>query len=215
MPRTTKPLTKLECEKATYGKSPRKLMDGQGLFLLLNPNGSKLWRLKYFYLGKEKLMAIGPYPLISLAEARDEREKARKLLTQGIDPISEKRTGKALSVRNAENTFKVVALEWMEINEDRWSDSYHRKVKQGLEKNIFPQLGSRPVSDISPPELLSCLRAIEKRGSLEIAARTRQICGLVFRFGIQTGKCTRDPSADFRGALKPHQKQHYRTIEAD
>ena len=204
------------CKTAKSEDKQYKLFDGAGLFLLVKPNGSKLWRLKYRYLDKEKLLSIGPYPLISLADARDERTKAKKLLAQNppIDPMANKQENKRKAVRKAENTFKAIGLEWHEQNKDRWSDNYAYKVLKGLELNVFPYIGHRPIAEITPPELLNeVLRGIEKRGSLDIAGRTRQICGQIFRYGIQTGKCEWNAAENLKGALKTKKTEHFRTID--
>ncbi|AEP10752.1 tyrosine-type recombinase/integrase [Micavibrio aeruginosavorus] len=206
-------LTNTTCKNAKPKEKPYKLADGGGLYLLVNPNGAKHWRLKYRFLGKEKLLAIGPYPLTSLADARQARDDAKKLIQSGADPVSHKREGKRNALRNAQNTFEAVALEWVENQKERWSPKYAEKVLRGLTVNIFPEIGQRPIAQITPPELLDALRKIEKRGALDIAGRTKQICGQVFRYGIQTGKCTRDASADLRGALKGRKAEHFASID--
>lgn len=206
-------LTDVKCKAAKPQARSYKLFDGGGLYLEVMPSGGKLWRLKYYFLGKEKRVSLGAYPLVSLAEARDAREDAKKLLLKDIDPSTARREGKAQTVRNAENTFKAIALEWQENQKERWSQSYARKIMLGLELNVFPYLGNRPLAAITPPELLECLRRIEKRGSLDISGRTKQICGAVFRYGIQTGRCERDAAADLRGALRTRKTEHFRTID--
>lgn len=207
-------LTNTACRNAKPKEKPYKLADGGGLYLLVNPNGAKHWRLKYRFLGKEKLLAIGPYPLTALAEAREARENAKKLLQAGTDPMAHKREDKRNTLRNARNTFEAVALEWADNQKERWSQKYAEKVLRGLTMNIFPEIGHRPIAQITPPELLDALRKIEKRGALDIAGRTKQICGQVFRYGIQTGMCTRDAAADLRGALKGRKAIHFASIEA-
>lgn len=204
------------CKTAKPKEKQYKLTDGAGLFLLVKPNGSKLWQLKYRFLGKEKLLSIGPYPLVSLADAREERTKAKKLLVQNppIDPMESKKENKRKAVRKAENTFKSIALEWHEQNQERWSKNYSYKVLKGLELNVFPFIGHRPIAEITPQELLEeCLRKPEQRGSLDIASRTRQICGQVFRYGIQTGKCQWNAAENLKGALKTKKTEHFRTID--
>jgi len=207
-------LTDIQCRTAKPKDKSYKIFDGGGLYLEVMPRGSKLWRLKYYFLGKEKRISFGAYPLISLSEAREEREKSKKLLHKDIDPSIDRKLLKAHSTRNAENTFKVIALEWHNQNVDRWSDNYAKKVLKGLELNVFPFIGHRPITDIKPPELLNdCLKKIEKRGSLDIAGRTRQICGQVFRYGIQTGKCECNAAENLRGALKTKKTEHFRTLD--
>lgn len=220
-------LTNQTCKTAKPEKNPNKpdkdftgkeykLSDGGGLYLLVKPNGSKMWRLKYRHLGTERTLSIGSYPIISLADARTARDNAKRLLAQDppIDPSSYKKQNKTTAIRKAENTFKAVALEWHDLNKDTWSENYAYKILKGLELNVFPFIGHRPIADITPPELLTeVLRGIEKRGSLDIAGRTRQICGQVFRYGIQTGKCEWNAAENLRGALKPNKTEHFRTLD--
>lgn len=206
-------LTDTACKNAKPVDKPYKRFDGGGLYLEVMPNGNKLWRLKYRYLGKEKRISLGAYPLVSLAEAREGRGEAKKLLIRDIDPSTARRDRKHNFIRNAQNTFEAVAREWYENQENRWSKKYAAKVMRGMTVNIFPFIGSRPIAQITPPELLDCLRKIEKRGALDIAGRTKQICGQVFRYAIQTGKCERDAAADLKGALKTRKKTHFASIE--
>lgn len=209
-------LSDLSCKSAQPKEKQYKLSDGGGLYLLVRKTGSKLWQMKYRYIGKEKVLSIGQYPTITLAEARNARDKAKKLLAANppIDPMAYKEEQKREAVRNNENSFKAVALEWHELNTERWSENYARKVMRGLELNVFPFIGHRPISEISPPELLSeCLRKIEKRGSLDIASRTKQICGQVFRYGIQTGRCQWNAAENLQGALKTKKTEHFKAID--
>lgn len=154
-------LTDLACKGAKPENKPYKKFDGGGLYLLVKPNGLKLWQLKYRYLNKEKTLSLGMYPLVSLAEARDGREDAKKMLMKDVDPSEARKENKAKIVRNAENTFKAVALEWFNNQKDVWSEGYADKVYRCLEKNAFPYIGQKPIDKISPPELLECLRKVE------------------------------------------------------
>lgn len=202
------------CKAAKSKEKPYKLADGGGLYLEVMPNGSKCWRMKYRYLGKEKRLAFGVYPIIGLADARTARERAKKLLAQGIDPSGAKKEEKREAIRNAENTFKAVALEWHENQLSRWTPHHALNVSRRFEVDIFPFIGNRPIAEIDPPELLEeVLRRIEKRGALDVTARVKQICGQVFRYGIATGRCQRDPTADLKGALKPNQTQHFACLD--
>ena len=189
------------------------MFDGGGLYLEVLPSGKKLWRLKYYYQKKEKRISLGSYPLISLAKAREERDEAKRLLLQDLDPSAVRKETKRQLALEAENSFKTVALEWHDIQKDRWSKNYAYKIMRGLELNLFPYIGEKPIDDISPPELLSVIRNIEKRGSMDIAGRTKQIAGQIFRYGIQTGRCERDMAADLKGALRSHKATHFRTID--
>lgn len=174
-------LTDTKCKNAKPAQKAQKLSDGKGLYLEVMPSGSKYWRLKYRINGKEKRLALGVYPEVTLKEARDKTDEARKQIAEGIDPSFQKQLKKATNQKAAENTFQAIALEWHEIQSERWSEKYAYKIKQGLEKNVFPHIGKRPIAEITPPELLACLRHTENRGSYDIAGRTKQICGQVFR----------------------------------
>lgn len=207
------PLTNTECKNAKPQDKPKKLSDGGGLYLEVMPNGSKYWRLKYRFLGKEKRLALGVYPTITLAEAREKREEAKKLLAQDIDPSEAKKERKRQLATETENTFKAVALEWHEIKKHGLSEGYAQKIKRRLEMHLFPYIGNRPISKITPPELLECLRKVEKAGALDMAKRAKQVAGEVFRYGIQTGRCERDISTDLKGALKTHKTEHFRTLD--
>ncbi len=206
-------LTTKACLAAQAKEKPYKLSDGGGMYLEVMPNGSKYWRLKYRWIGKEKRLALGVFPTVSLAEAREKREEARKLLTKGVDPSAAKRQEKRQSIIEESNTFQSVALEWMDIQKDRWTAGYYQKTLRRMEMHIFPHIGNRPISQITPPELLECFRKIEKRGKLEMASRAKELSGQVFRYGIQTGRCERDSAADLRGALKTRKTEHFRTID--
>ena len=178
---------------------------------------SKCWRMKYRIFGKEKRLAIGVYPLVSLADARQSREIAKKQLLQLTDPSDAKRDGRREAHRNADNTFKAVALEWHEVKKSGgWSDKHTANVLRRLELDIFPYLGNRPISAITAPDVLDALRKIEARGALDIAARVRSICSQIFRFGIQTGKCQADhnPVVHLAGALKTRKTQHFAALES-
>lgn len=206
-------LSDKSCKAAKPKETSYKIFDGGGLFLEVMPNGSKLWRLKYYYLNKEKRISLGSYPVISLADARDGREKAKKQLAQGIDPSDAKQAHKRAAVRNAANTFKAIALEWHEKQLSQWTPKHANNINRRMEVDIFPYIGKRPIADIDPPELLSVLRRIEKREALDVMARVKQICGQVFRYGIATGRCQRDPSADLKGALKVNKTTSYACLD--
>lgn len=202
-----------QCRNAKAGEKLQKLSDGHSLFLYVMPDGAKHWRYRYRYLGKENTLSFGPYPLITLAEAREKRDEARKLLLAGKDPSAVKKDVKRQAMQTAKNTFRAVALEWHENQLGKWTPKHGVNVMRKLEADIFPYIGSRPISEIDPPELLnSVLRKIEKRGALDVATRAKQICGQIFRFGVATGKCSRDPTADLRGALKVGKTKHFASL---
>lgn len=190
-----------------------KLFDGGGLFLLVKPAGGKWWRLKYRFGGKEKLLSLGTYPEISLKDARERREEARKLLANGVDPSDNRKAVKATRTELASNTFEVIAREWWAKFSEGWTPSHADKVIRRLERCIFPWLGNKPIREITPSILLSCVRRIEERKAIETAHRVLQSCGQIFRYAIVTGRADRDVSADLRGALAPVKQTHFASIK--
>lgn len=206
-------LTNTTCKNAKPTEKSVKLFDGQGLYLEITPAGNKLWRLKYRYNSKEKRIAFGAYPEVSLQDAREKRDNARKLLSQGYDPSLERKKKKAEILTSAENTFEKIAREWHEFNVSGWSNNHARTVLRRLEQDLFPKLGGIPIKDINAPMLLDALRAIEKRGAHEIARRALQYAGQVFRYAIVTGVGERDISTDLKGALKPFKRSHYAAMD--
>ena len=191
---------------------PKKFYDGDGLFLIVNPSGSRLWRMKYMFYGKEKLLSLGKYPDVSLKRARDKRLEARQQLDEGLDPSFEKKRQYDSAVERMGNSFESVAREWIEKYSSIWTEGYILNLTQRLEKNIFPWLGARPIDDILAPDLLRVLRKIESRGKIDTAHRVKQNCGQIFRYAIATGRADRDPSADLKGALTPNKIKHLASI---
>ncbi|MFZ2776955.1 MAG: integrase arm-type DNA-binding domain-containing protein [Candidatus Rickettsiella isopodorum] len=190
------------------------MADERGLYLLINPNGSKLWKLKYRFAGFEKKLSLGAYPEVSLAAARDVREEARKQLVNNIDPGILKNSIKRSKKLVAENSFEAIAREWHAKFTPKWTKEHGSRTLIRLEKNIFPWIGRRPIAEVTAPELLSALHRVEKRGAIETAHRILQICSQVFRYAIATGRAERNVSADLIGALAgPCEKeascQHY------
>ena len=188
-----------------------KLADGGGLYLLVKAGG-KYWRMDYRFADKRKTLALGIYPAVSLAQARSARDKAREDLAAGIDPAMSKRIAKAAMKHAAANTLEAVAREFHAKQQDVWSESHSGKWLRGLELHVFSALGRLPLSGITAPMIGDTLRLVENRGTIDMAHRLRQIVGQVFRYGIQTGRCERDPASDLRGALKPHIVKHYAAI---
>jgi len=186
-----------------------KLFDERGLYLEVSPSGGKWWRLKYRYEGKEKRLSLGVFPDVSLKEARDRRDAARKLLADGVDPSGNRKAQKSAQAERAANSFEVVAREWFAKYSPNWAASHSDRVVRLFERDIFPWIGGRPIAEITAPELLAVVRRIEARGALETAHRARGNCGQVFRYGIATGRSLRDPSGDIRGALPPAQGRHF------
>lgn len=195
--RTAKPLDK-----------PYKLADGGGLYLLVNANGSRYWRMKYRVMGREKLLSIGVYPDVSLAVARQKRDEARRSLAAGDDPGAIKKAEKQARKIATANTFEAIAREWHKAKADRWSLRYREEIISTFEKDIFPYIGIKPIADIKPLELLETLKRMEKRGALEKMRKVRQRCGEVFRYAIITGRAEYNPAPDLAGALAVHKKQH-------
>jgi integrase len=187
---------------------PYKIADGEGLFLLVVPSGSKYWRLKYHFAGKEKLLALGVYPDVSLGDARERRGQARKVLAAGGDPGEVRKEAKRLAILRTENGFEVVAREWFAQRKHEWAASSARAMLARLEAHILPKLGNRPVAEITAPEVLSVLRVVEARGTLDTAQRVMQICGQIFMYAIATGRAERNPVPDLRGAIKTPVTKH-------
>jgi integrase len=198
-------LTDVSIKTAKLKKAPYKIFDGGGLHVLVNPGGSKLWRLKYRFQGKERLASFGSYPIVSLKLAREKRDAFRRHLASGEDPMAVK-TGVS---------FEAVAREFVEKQAKRRRPRYLNDTLRRLELNVFPDLGQRPIASIEAPDLLSTLRKIEKRGAHSMAGRIRSLCGQVFRYGIASGYCKRDISADLQGALTPHKVKHQPAIKPD
>ncbi|MDT7816276.1 MAG: hypothetical protein QOJ42_6192 [Acidobacteriaceae bacterium] len=193
-------------------EKPFKLSDGGGLYLLVQPNAAKLWRLAYRFDGRQKLLALGSYPATSLSEARSKRDEAKKLLAQGSDPSLERKAERRAARLSRRNTFAIVANELF----DKWRAEGDApatlKKKKWLLGFAKAELGNRPIAEIKAPELLEALRKIEKRGCYETAGRVRSTAGAVFRYAIATGRAERDPSADLRGALITPTVTHRATI---
>lgn len=205
-------LTYTQCKNAKPKLKQYKLYDSHGLYLLVKPNGSKCWRYKYRFGEKEKVLSLGLFPLVSLEEARLQRDKANKLLLDNIDPASAKRDEKKKAIYNANETFEVVALEWLELKSELWSKEYCDNIKRRLEKNLFPYCGKDPLNKIDPPFLLSVLKKVEARGAYDLAARCRQTCGEIFQYGIQTRRCSTNPARELKGALKTRPTEHFAAI---
>jgi len=207
-------LTDIVCKTAKPEEKSRKLSDGAGLYLEVMPNGSKYWRLKYRYSGKEKRLAFGVYPEVSLKEAREKRDEARKTLADGQDPSQLKKQKKLTQYISSNNSFEIIAREWHTDRKSAWTERHATYVLRRLEADIFPILGFKAVQDITAPELLAALKKIESRGAVDIAKRALQTTGQVFRYAIATGRAERDISSDLKGALKTRKKENYSYLEA-
>jgi len=206
------PLTDTAIKNAKPADKPRKLADGGGLYLLLNPNGSRWWRLDYRYAAKRKTLSMGTYPDTGLKDARDRRDDARKLLAAGIDPGEQRKATKAAGNERAANSFEVVAREWHAKQSATWVDLHASRIMLRMENDIFPWLGSRPIADIPAKDFLVTVNRIVDRGATESAHRVLQNCGQVMRYAIATGRAERNPVADLKGALPPVKQTHHASI---
>ena len=205
-------LTELGVRKAKPSSKPKKFSDGGGLFLLLHPSGSKYWRMKYRFIGKEKLLAFGVWPEVSLTEARKKRNEAKQFLKSGKDPSAAKKNLK-LSQRVAQsNTFGSVTEEWLEIKQKEWKSPYFDDVRSSIEIHLLPDLGQRPIEDITSSEILSVLKKIEEQGKLEVASRSRQKCGAIFTYANLRQLCTSNPVSNLKGALASPKKKKFNSL---
>ncbi len=205
------PLNDLKIRKAKSKEKPYKIFDSEGLFLLIASTGGKLWRFKYRFEGKEKLIAFGNYPEISLLDARQRRDEARRQLAHGVDPGAVRKAQKQANIQETE-TFEIIAREWHSRFISTWTKGHGETIKSRLERDLFPWIGQRPIVKIKAPELLEVLRRVESRGALESAHRIRTICGQVFRYAIATGRAESDPSAYLKGALPQPTEKHMAAI---
>jgi integrase len=209
------PLTDTAIKKAKPGAKPSKLSDGKGLYLLVSPAGSKLWRWKYRVLGKEKVLALGAYPAVSLAQAREGQDTARKMLASGNDPMVVRKADKLASQAAAENSFESVARKWWSHWKPARSEQHASQVMRRFEADVFPHIGARPVTEIQASELVAMLKAISGRGANDLAQRALQTSGQVFRYAIAHGLAKRNPAADIKPSdvLPSRQKQNMARID--
>jgi integrase len=204
-------LTATAVKNAKTRTKSYNLSDGGGLYVLVKPNGTKAWRFNYRFAGKQKTLAIGVYPDISLKKAREKHQEARQNLANHIDPNIYKKAKRISDQDVQSNSFKVIALEWLQKRGTK-SDGGDKRLIRLLQKDLFPYIGSLPVSQITSPDLLRALRRIEQRGAVNTAHRAKQIAGMVFRYAIATGRAGRDPSFDLKGALAQPTKTHFKSI---
>ncbi|MDR2187928.1 MAG: integrase arm-type DNA-binding domain-containing protein [Azonexus sp.] len=205
-------LSDLAVRTAKPADKPIRLYDTGGMYLEVSPSGGKLWRLKYWFEKKQKLLALGKYPEITLSDARERRDQARKLLANGVDPGAVKQAQKAAKAERAANSFEVIALEWIDKKRDGWAASHADKLIGRLKKDVFPWLGGRPIADLTAPEILTVLRRIEGRGAVDTAHRCKSDISQVIRYAIATGRAERDPCPDLRGALATPQGGHFAAV---
>lgn len=209
------PLNDMQIRRAKPEAKAYTLGDGQGLSLLIEPNGSKSWRFRYRYAGKPKMISLGVYPTITLADARSRRDDARKLVAEGKNPSEVRKEQKIALQTESENAFEKIATEWHQMKSAKWSAGYASDIMEAFQNDIFPYVGTRPIGEIKPLELLNVLRKIEKRGALEKMRKVRQRCSEVFRYAIATGRAEFNPAADLSSALEVHQSNHFPFLKAD
>jgi integrase len=193
-------------------EKPYKIADGAGLYLSVQPNGSRLWRFKFRFGGKEKLASIGAYPEVGLSDARAQRDEFRRLHRSGVDPAAHRKAVRDAQVAAGEANLEVVAREWFEKKSIGWARKHAVKIIERLERDIFPYIGSRPVAEMTAPEVLEVLRRIEKRGAVETAHRALGDLSAIFRYAVATGRASSDPCRDLRDALSPRVKKHLAAI---
>jgi hypothetical protein len=201
-------LSEIKVRKAAPREKPYKLSDGRGLHLLVTRNGAKYWRVQYRIGGKQKLLALGVYPDVSLEQARERREEARKLIANGRDPMEVKRERQRLAKVRSEDSFERIAREWHAQQQGRWTGGHASCVIQSLEKDIFPLIGAKPIHEITAPAILEALRRIERRNALDVASRVLQRVNAVYRYAISTGRISYNPAADLVGSLKTRKVTH-------
>jgi hypothetical protein len=201
-------LTDTAVRNAQPRETPYKLTDGDGLTLLINPDGSKWWRLRYRIGGREKMLSLGVYPDVGLKRARERRDDARRQIADGVDPSSKRQAEKV----GRANTFELVGREWLQLQAGSIKASTHERELSQLERFVFPYLGGRPVTEITAPEVLTVLKRVESRGINDTAHRVRSTCSRIFSYAVATGRAERNPTTDLRGALAPVVKQNFAAI---
>ena len=208
-------LTVLEVKTAQSKSKTYKLSDSGGMFLMVEPKGGKYWRLSYRFMGKQKTLALGVYPQVTLIDARFARDIAKKQLSEGLDPCELRKSCKHSQNLQPNNTFESIANEWFIKQSHTWVESHCRDVKRRLEANIYPSLGSLSISKIEPIDVLKSVQKIENRGSYDLAHRVLGVCGQVFRYAVSCGICKSDPTRDLKGALTPHVKKNQNAVKPE
>jgi len=205
-------LTHAKIKAAQPQEKPYKLSDSGGLFLHVKPNGGKYWRMKYRFAGKEKLLSIGVYPNVTLAKARAQRDEAKGLLADGIDPGLQKQLRKGRMLEDQSNNFEAITLEWFGKQSTVWAPTTAKRQKAMLDKDILPYLGKRPIAELETFELVGCLNRISDRGAIETAHKARQVINQICRYAKQTGRAKHNPASDLVGAIQPRQVSHMAAI---
>ena len=208
MARLSDKLTNVVIRQAKPKEKTYRLSDGKGLYIEIRPNGSKYWRMAYRFNDKQKTLALGVYPDLELSEARKGRKKARKLVKNGFDPVTEKHRVDAERKAASENSFEAIAREWHEIKKGEWSANHAVRILRWMETDLFPSVGKRPISEIKPAELLAVIKKIERRAALDVAKRQRARCERIFQYAIQTSRANYNPAADLVGVVKSEKVTH-------
>lgn len=208
-------LTDIACKTAQASDKAKKLSDGFGLYLEVMPNGRKYWRMKYRYMGKEKRLAFGAYPEVTLREARDKRDEAKRLLNDNKDPSLVKKQEKHKVLQDYQNTFELIAREWFEHNKDTWKPDYAKELLGRIERDIFPVIGDIPIKEITPKMLLDMAKGIQARGASELAKRVIQMCNHIYKYAIITGRADNNVAEPLKGVIKQKAKKHHAALEHD
>ncbi len=216
MARIIPPLTEMQVRNAKPKPTVYRLFDGGGLFLQVSPSGSRIWRLKFRQSnGKENLITFGPYPELSLQDAREKRLETRRLMLEGVDPNKHRADSKRLVAERAANTFEKVAREWYANKVPTWSERTAKNMIQRLEADIFPEIGARPIGELKHRDIIDTLRKIEQRGASEIAHRMKAVCAQIFSYATQCGLTERNLVVDMKDVLKTRRAAHFAAIDAD
>ncbi|HGG4517396.1 TPA: tyrosine-type recombinase/integrase [Salmonella enterica subsp. enterica] len=206
-------LTDIKVRTTKPSDKPFKLTDGQGMHLLINPNGSKYWRLQYRFGGKQKVLALGVYPMVSLGEARRKRDEAKKLVSDGIDPSEKKKADK---IEQSEAlTFEAVARDWHTACKRKWSDSHSERVLKSLEDNLFTSIGQRKIAELKTKDLLDPVKTVAASGRLEVAARLQQRTTAIMRYAVQNGLIDYNPAQEMSGAIAVAKRTHRPALPFD
>lgn len=216
MPKLAKPLSDAQIKRAKPGPRLVKLYDGHGLYLDVQPTGSKAWRFRYRQAsGKETTITLGPYPELSLADARDKRTELRRVLLDGGDPLQHREQVRRASMRATEYTFRKIVTEWHGLKVKSWSPDYGKNVLRRLELDIFPAVGRLPIDEVTHRDLIDMFRKIEARGAHEIAKREKAVCAQIFSYAIQAGATVRNPLADMKDVLQAVSPSNFPAISSD
>lgn len=205
-------LTDTHARNAKAKAKPYKLPDGNGLHLLVHSNGSKYWRYRYRVNDVENVFAIGKYPEVTLQQAREARDAARRLVKEGTHPAQQRKRAVAATVASAANTFKAVAIEWIDQHKAGWTPYYLKQVETMLGNDVYPSIGAQPISTVTPHQILEIVKDVADRGATTVATLVRQWCSAVFRYGVATLRCESDPASAVKGAVKRRKVAHKQAL---